>query len=171
MSGSVSNFNKYMNSLNNRVMEFPASFSSATFAGVHFDPLDDDFKLIVGDSRFPCSHIAACFLSPTIAQQLLIDRTMTSYCIRTADPDGHFESLPAVCAGSDLVVNSSNKSFFASVSLELGNFELYWLIETDSGRSTLTTRNAVSRYLLKHRCRAFVHCFSSFESFESEQIG
>jgi hypothetical protein len=129
--------------------ELRTRLSSAGLSHVRFE--EYDFEFVVGKSRFPCNRVVASFLSPMIAEMLLVDPTATHYTVETADTQGLFESFLLLCSGSELVVNSTNKSFLSALSRELGNCELFWIIENhfQGGGSELSVENAVVHYLAK----------------------
>jgi hypothetical protein len=131
--------------------DFRKRLSSAGFANVHFDELDNDFEFIFEDSRFPCSHFLACFLSPRIAELQLVDPTMNWHSIATVGDASLFQSFMALGAGSEPTVSASDCSFFSLLARELGNYELFRLLKDHfvGDDETLTAENAVSRYCVK----------------------
>jgi hypothetical protein len=110
--------------------------------------LDDDFEFIVGKLKHRCSHIVAAFLSPKIARLISNDPTISCYSVSAKDNSEYFESFIGLRRGFGVDLNDSNEAFFTSLSLELENFELFWLIEHHFRGESLSTENAISRYLI-----------------------
>jgi hypothetical protein len=105
--------------------------SSAGFSGVRFEESDNDCEFVVGSSRFRCNHTLACFLSPTIAKFHFLDPTVNCYSVSSITDTDAFQSFLSICSGSELIIGSSNKAALSSLSRELGDYELFWLIEND----------------------------------------
>jgi hypothetical protein len=152
--------------------DFRKRLSSAGFANVHFNESDNDFDFIFEHSRFSCSHFLACFLSPRIAQLHLVDSTMNSHSITTVGDANLFQSFLALGFGSELTVTPSNRSFFSLLARELGNYELFRLIEDHfvGDGEALTAENAVSRYCAKKSFGGDFHNEVSFISSHFSEI-
>jgi hypothetical protein len=88
----------------------------------------NDFCFVLSDTSYHCSSFIADFLSPTIARLHFSDCSLDKYIIQTGDPNHQFPSFLSLGAGSPLLLNESNRSFFLSISKELGNSELYFSI-------------------------------------------
>jgi hypothetical protein len=131
-----------------RMAELRTRLSSKGFENVHFDQVDD-FDFIVGKHHCRCSQFAAAFLSPKISRLRLCDPTITSYLICGTSNPSHIESLVALCRGSAISIDSSNKSELLSISRELENSELYLIVDEYISGESVTIANAVSRYITR----------------------
>jgi hypothetical protein len=104
---------------------FQAKLSAEGMKNLPVCKLDNDFQFIVGHERYPCSWIAADFLSPKICALHSVDPTVTEYVLELSDPDRQFNSFLELWQGSPLSVNDDNVRFFLELSRELQNRELY----------------------------------------------
>jgi hypothetical protein len=90
---------------------------------------ENDFVFIVGDTRYECPWFVADFLSPRIGRLHSIDPTLCEFVICTKDLHDQFNDFISLGDGCEILLTSTNRSFFVSVAAELENYEIYWLID------------------------------------------
>jgi hypothetical protein len=106
----------------------------------------EDFEFIVGESHHRCSSFMADFLSPKLSRLHAVDPTLESLVICTEDAHGYFKSFISLGRGFDISLDSSNLDFFRSLSSELENQELSFLIfEVTQNESELIRENVFRR--------------------------
>jgi hypothetical protein len=104
---------------------------------------EDDFTFVVGDSRYICPSLFACFVSPRICDLQRNDPTIREFHVETPDSNHCFESILKLCSGSKVRLRG-NDAFVRMVSNELGNRELYEAI-TANLQDDLSVENIFDR--------------------------
>jgi hypothetical protein len=128
--------------------ELRTHLSSAELQNISFSQSDNDFEFVVGGAHLHCNHFLAEFLAPTISKTRRLDPTLSRYSVTSVTDVDLLKSFLSIGEGVPIVANSSNRSFFSSLTHELGNFELFWLIESHFSPQ-LSFENAVSRVIEK----------------------
>ncbi|OHT10070.1 F5/8 type C domain containing protein [Tritrichomonas foetus] len=99
-----------------------------------FTPRDNiDFTFYVGENKYSCNHIQACFISPVIHRMMIEDPLLDSYRIPISDNDKKFKAIIKLMNGNPISIKESTLTYILEISKLLGNSELI---------------NTVSNYLL-----------------------
>jgi hypothetical protein len=119
--------------------------SARGLGNVPVDESQNNFEFRVGKQRYGCRSVIADFLSRKISTLHAIDSTAESIDIQTVDDKGRFAIFLSLGRGCEITISESDSAFFKSLSLELGNIELFELINS---KEELTIENAIESFRL-----------------------
>jgi hypothetical protein len=136
----------------------------------------NDFEFIIGESHHRCPSFIADFLSPKLARLHAIDPTINKFVISTSDRHCDFDSFLSLGRGNAISISSSNRDFMVSLSSELENRELSFLIFNSTLKGIEITRENVFQHLsdFSHFDSDFTHeiafIASHFHEFSKSEL-
>jgi hypothetical protein len=89
---------------------------------------ENDFALVVGNTRCDCRWFVADFLSPRVAHLHANDPSVFEIVISISDPQGQFGNFVSLGLGNEIRLTSGNRSFLLSIADTLANYEIYFEI-------------------------------------------
>lgn len=107
--------------------------------------LDNDFELRTDRKSVGCNKSQIRFISPLISNLLLSDPTIESFQLETPESSKCSEILRNLLNGSKISITEDQSRIFRAISLELGNDELFSLINDD-----ISIKNAIEINQIKY---------------------
>jgi hypothetical protein len=104
---------------------FDVCLSSAAIQNIVTDQIQEDFEFVVGGQEYKCSRIIAEFLSSRVRVSHSVDPSIAEYFVETSDSNDEFKLFMSLGSGSTIRVTKANLDFFASLSREFHNSNLY----------------------------------------------